>query len=227
MTKLAPPFGCPLFPIWDEAGTGWSLAPWGLTTECLRSLNEIPVTHRSLTYSLWALTDCSCWLGWVPWLVRLWGIQNTRYLHLEISRFTIRVYVGPPLGRAGSPMAVGTRLFGASLATLIVLVVGFSLTGDINQLYWWLRAITDHISVHYTHTFYMYKSRFRGASGARRCRGSLVPCGSASPAFATYPARGGWKAVPAPSLRLSAATVAQRRLIFSRRRQRPTRMAAP
>ena len=62
----------------------------------------------------------------MPWLVRLWGIQNTRSLHLEISRFTIRVYVGPPLGRARSPVAVGTRLFGASLATLIVLEVGFT-----------------------------------------------------------------------------------------------------
>ena len=101
-----------------------------------------------------------------------------------------------------------------------------SLVGDMHQLYWWLRTITDHISVHYTHTFYMYKSRFRGASGAHGRRGSLVPCSSASPALATYPARGGWEAGPAPSLRLPAASVARRRLTSSRRRLRPTRAAA-
>ena len=79
------------------------------------------MTRPGLPYSLWALPDASGWLGWVPRLVRLWGTQNTRSLHLEISRFTIRVYVGPPLGRARSLVAVGPRLFGASLATLIVL----------------------------------------------------------------------------------------------------------
>ena len=154
-------------------------APW--TFHFLRPLNEIPVTRLSLPYSLWALTYCSCWLGWVPWLVRLWGTQNIRSLHLEISRFTIRVYVGPPPGRAGSPMAVGTRLFGASLATLIVLAVEVSLTGDINQLYWWLRTITDHISVHYTRTFYMYKSRPRGASGAHGRRGGPLSASRRTP----------------------------------------------
>ena len=91
----------------------------------LRPLNEIPVTRRSLPYSLWALTDCSCWLGWVPWLVRLWGTQNIRSLHLEISSFTIRVYVGPPLGRGlcslrvsvtlKSGLSWGKRLVAASL----------------------------------------------------------------------------------------------------------------
>ena len=92
----------------------------------------------------------------------------------------------------------------------------------MHQLYWWLRTITDHISVHYTHTFYMYKSRFRGASGTRRRRNFLVLCGSASPALASYPAHGGWEAGPAPSLRIPAASVAQRRLISSRRRLQPT-----
>ena len=87
---------------------------------------DFPETRPGLPYSLWPLTDCSYWLGCVAWLVRLWGTQNTRSLHLEISRFTIRVYVRPPLGRAGSPMTVGTRLFGASLATLIVLAVDFT-----------------------------------------------------------------------------------------------------
>ena len=94
------------------------------------------------------------------------------------------------------------------------------------QLYWWLRTSTDHISVHYTRTLYMYKSRFRGASGARRRRGSLVLCGSASPTLATYPVRGGWEAGPAPSLHLPAASVAQRRLISSWRRLCPTCAAA-
>ena len=62
-------------------------------------------TVAGLPYSLWALSDASGWLGWVPWLVRLWGIQETRSLHLEISRFMIRVYVGPPLAgpRAAQP----------------------------------------------------------------------------------------------------------------------------
>ena len=72
----------------------------------------------------------------------------------------------------------------------------------------------------------MYKSRFRGASGARRRRDFLVLCGSASPALATYPAHGGWEAGPAPSLRLPAASVAQRRLISSRLRLQPTCAAA-
>ena len=35
----------------------------------------------------------------------------------------IRVYVGPPPAQVRSPMAGCTRLFGASLATLIVLEV--------------------------------------------------------------------------------------------------------
>ena len=61
----------------------------------LRYLNEISETVAGLPYSLWALPDCSWWLGWLVWLVRLWGTQNTRSLHLEIFRFTIRVSVGP------------------------------------------------------------------------------------------------------------------------------------
>ena len=48
----------------------------GCVTLLIRSLNEIFVTHCSLPYSLWALTDCSCWLGWVAWLVRLRGTDK-------------------------------------------------------------------------------------------------------------------------------------------------------
>ena len=61
----------------------------------LRPLNEISETVAGLPYSLWALPDCSWWLGWLVWLVRLWGTQNIRSLRLEIFRFTIRVSVGP------------------------------------------------------------------------------------------------------------------------------------
>ena len=100
----------------------------------LRYLNETPVTRPGLPYSLWALPDASGWLGWVPWLVRLWGAQKTRSLHLEISRCTIRVYVGPPPGRARSPVAGCTRLFGTSLATLIVLEVAVTHWGHISTI---------------------------------------------------------------------------------------------
>ena len=92
--------------------------------------------------------------------------------------------------------------------------------------YAWLGSIMDNISVYYTRTFLHVQSRFRGASGAHGRRGSLVPYGSASPALATYSARGGWEAGPAPSLRLPAASVAWRRLTSSQRRLRPTRGAA-
>jgi hypothetical protein len=100
----------------------------------LRYLTEKPVTCPGLPYSLWALSDASGWLGWVPWLVRLWGIQEMRSLHLEISRFTIRVYVGPPLAGQRSPVAGCTRLFGASLATLIVLEVAVTHWGHISTI---------------------------------------------------------------------------------------------
>ena len=94
-----------------------------LCAHFLRYLDGFSETVAGLPHSLWALSDASGWLGWVPWLVRLWGIQETRYLHLEISRFTIRVYVGPPPWPGGAAGAGCTRLFGASLATLIVLEV--------------------------------------------------------------------------------------------------------
>ena len=71
----------------------------------LRSFDDFSETVAGLPYSLWALSDASGWLGWVPWLVRLWGIQETRSLHLEIFRFTIHVYVGPPLAGRRSPVA--------------------------------------------------------------------------------------------------------------------------
>ena len=100
----------------------------------LRSLDDFSETVAGLPYSLWALSDASGWLGWVPWLVRLWGIQETRSLHLEISRFTIRVYVGPPLAGRRSPVAGCTRLFGASLATLIVLEVAVTHWGHVSTI---------------------------------------------------------------------------------------------
>ena len=73
----------------------------------LRSFDDFSETAAGLPYSLWALSDASGWLGWVAWLVRLWGIQETRSLHLEISRFATRVYVGPPLAGRRSLVAGG------------------------------------------------------------------------------------------------------------------------
>ena len=97
-------------------------------------LMDFSETVAGLPYSLWALSDASGWLGWVPWLVRLWGIQEMRSLHLEISRFTIRVYVLPPLAGQRSPVAGCTRLFGASLATLIVLEVAVTHWGHVSTI---------------------------------------------------------------------------------------------
>ena len=63
----------------------------------LRSLDEFSETDAGLPYSLWALPDCSWWLGWLVWLVRLWGTQVFVSLSLKMSRNTIRVFVVPPL----------------------------------------------------------------------------------------------------------------------------------
>ena len=63
----------------------------------LRSFDEFSETDAGLPYSLWALPDCSWWLGWLVWLVRLWGTQVFVSLSLKMSRNTIRVFVVPPL----------------------------------------------------------------------------------------------------------------------------------
>ena len=65
--------------------------------QLLRSLNEISETVAGLPYSLWALPDCSWWLGWLVWLVRLWGTQVFVSLSLKMSRNTIRVFVVAPV----------------------------------------------------------------------------------------------------------------------------------
>ena len=76
----------------------------------LRYLNDFPETVAALPYSLWALPDCSWWLGWLVWLVRLWGTQKTRSPSLKISRNTIRVFVVAPPTADGAHGRVRTTL---------------------------------------------------------------------------------------------------------------------
>ena len=63
------------------------------------SLNDFSETVAGLPYSLWALPACSGWLGWLVYLVGLWGTQVFMSLSLKMSRSTIRVYVAPPSER--------------------------------------------------------------------------------------------------------------------------------
>ena len=71
--------------------------------EALRSLDDFSETVAGLPYSLWALPACSWWLGWLVWLVRVWGTQKNRSSSLKMSRNTIRVFVVvPPHGRWGT-----------------------------------------------------------------------------------------------------------------------------
>ena len=52
----------------------------GAYSSPVTTFDEFSETVAGLPYSLWALSDASGWLSWVPWLVRLWGIQETRSL---------------------------------------------------------------------------------------------------------------------------------------------------
>ena len=74
---------------------------------------DFPETVAALPYSLWALPDCSWWLGWLVWLVRLWETQVFMSLSLKMSRNTIRVFVVTPPLSAGSqvprPRSYGLR----------------------------------------------------------------------------------------------------------------------
>jgi hypothetical protein len=65
----------------------------------LRSINDFSETVAGLPYSLWALPACSGWLGWLVYLVGLWGAHVFMSLSLKMSRSTIRVYVAPPSER--------------------------------------------------------------------------------------------------------------------------------
>ena len=82
----------------------------GYATECLRYLNELSETVAGLPYSLWALPACSGWLGWLVYLVGLWGTQVFMSLSLKMSRSTIRVYVAPPSERQWAHGRVCTTL---------------------------------------------------------------------------------------------------------------------
>ena len=122
-------------------------------------------TGSGSSYSLWALPDCSYWLGCEAWLVRLWGTQKTGSLSLKISRNTIHVFVvAPPHGRWGTwPCAHHSQVH-----CELCLWLSWSLahSRESNPSYTWLGSIMDNIGVYYTPTFYMYKSRFRCATWA-------------------------------------------------------------
>ena len=76
----------------------------------LRSTNDFSETVAGLPYSLWALPACSGWLGWLVYLVGLWGTQVFMSLSLKMSRSTIRVYVAPPSERQWAHGRVCTTL---------------------------------------------------------------------------------------------------------------------
>ena len=71
---------CHVARLRKAGAVGHTVSPPAHVCQGLQYLSEKPVTCPGLPYSLWALSDASGWLGWVPWLVRLWGIQETRSL---------------------------------------------------------------------------------------------------------------------------------------------------
>ena len=100
-----------------------------------------------------------------------------------------------------------------------------SLVTQLDQIYSWEAPYTALL---YTllHVRARSKVGFRGAKGAIGHSAPSVPCGSASRPPAVWPARAGWEAGPAPSLRLLAALKMKRRPQSSLRRRRPSPAAA-